>query len=100
MPIFIVDCISTHRMRYVIEANELEHAYDEVIMKESGKEKDFFDELSQRWLGETIVDGREVTRAELESLVETMKKDKNELCNHWMVEQSIRKVNYENSGSK
>lgn len=100
MPLFVVDCISVHRMRYVVEAKELEHAYDEVTMKESGKDEDFFDELSQRWHGETIVDGREVTRVEFESLVENMKNDKNEMCNHWMVEESIRKVKYEDSSGK
>lgn len=100
MALFIVDCISVHRMRYVVEAKELEHAYDEVTMKESGNDDDFFDELSQRWLGETIVDGREVTRTELECIVENMKNDKNEMCNHWMVDKTIRKVKYEDSGSK
>lgn len=100
MPLFIVDCISSHRMRYVIEAKTLEHAYDEVTMRDSGTTSTHFEEVSQRWLGETIIDGREVSSEELQKVVDSMRQDKNELCSHWMVDKLIRKVQYEDSGSK
>ena len=35
MPIYLVDTISTFRLRYAIEAKSLEHAYDEIVMNDS-----------------------------------------------------------------
>lgn len=87
--LFIVDTISTFRVRYVIEAKTLEDAYDEVTMKDSGNEDDHFEEFSQKWLGETIVDGREIKMKHFNRMLE---EDKD--CNAWMGEKLIRKINY------
>ena len=43
--LYIVDTISTFRHRYVIEAAELEHAYDEVTMVDSGNDADSFESV-------------------------------------------------------
>lgn len=91
MPLFVIDTISTFRMRHVIEAEELSHAMDEVTMRESGNDADYFEEFSQKYLGETILDGREITREEFERMLQT---DPN--CSHWMGDQLIRKIDYGN----
>lgn len=61
MPKYLIDCISTFRIRYVVEANELEHAYDEVIMREGD---DNFAEFSQEHMGQMTIGGREIDDAE------------------------------------
>lgn len=70
----LVECISQHRMRYMIEVpdnhNEREHpctakqwAEDTVIAEE-------YNEFSQEFLGETIVSSREVAREDIIRLVD------------------------------
>jgi hypothetical protein len=88
--LFIVDTISTFRQRYVIEAESLEHAYDEVTMRDSGSEDDDFEEFSQKWLGETIIDGREIKMKHFNKMLEEDKE-----CCGWMGEKLIRKINYD-----
>jgi len=95
MPLYVIDTISTFRMKYVVEADSIEHAYDEVVMRESGLDEDYFEELTQRHIGENITDGREISREELDKLVNTLKEDRRESCNYWMGDKLIRKVNYE-----
>ena len=90
--LFIVDTISTFRMRYVIEAEELSHAYDEVTM--NGGADDQFDELTQKHLGETIVDGREITKKEFKKMLETLPNEKDELSSYWAGDAMIRKIDY------
>lgn len=92
--LFIVDTISSFRLRYVIEAEELDHAYDEVLMRNSGSSKDAFEEMTQRYLGETILDGREITKKEFKALLESCEKDKDELSSHWLGEKLIRVIDY------
>ena len=89
--LFIVDTISTFRMRYVIEADELVHAFDEVTMNGS---PDYFEELTQKNLGETIVDGRQISREEFDKMIESLKTDDDELSSYWMGDKMIRKINY------
>lgn len=88
--LFVVDTISTFRQRYVIEAECLEHAYDEVTMRDSGNEADSFEEFSQEWLGETIIDGRKIKMKHFNKMLE---EDKN--CSGWMGEKLIRKIDYD-----
>lgn len=90
MPLYLVDTIVTYRMKYVIEAKELSHAYDEVTMSDG-----ILSELTQRCLGETICDGREVTIEEINKMLETFKSDDAELSSHWMGEKLINKIKYE-----
>lgn len=90
MPLYLVDTIVTYRMKYVIEAKELSHAYDEVCMSDG-----ILSELTQRCLGENICDGREVTIEEVNKMLEDFKADEYELSSHWMGEKLINKIKYE-----
>jgi hypothetical protein len=92
MPLYIVDTITTFRNRYVIEADELEHAYDEVTMVNSGDEADFFEPASQKWLGETIVDGRKISKEKFVKLIKEIEETGE--GSHWMGEKLIRKLDY------
>lgn len=97
MPIFLVDTLSTFRMKYAIEAETLEHAMDELVMTEHNRN---FDEVTQRWLGEQIIEGREVSYEELLVLMNKLEKDKDEMSSHWMGDKLIHKVNYETTSSE
>ncbi len=88
--LFIVDTIVTYRMRYVIRGNELEHCMDEITMRDSGNDKDYFEEFSQKCLGEQIADGREITMDEFNLM---LVEDKN--ASSWMGEKLIRDIKYE-----
>lgn len=90
--LFIVDTISTFRNRYIIEADELEHAYDEVTMVDSGDPDDSFESAEQRYLGETILDGREITIEDFDDMI--VKMEETNEGSHWMGEKLIRKINY------
>ena len=97
MPIFLIDTLSTFRMKYAIEAKTLEHAYDELVCTEHDRN---FDEITQKWLGEQIVEGREVSYEELLVLLNKLKEDKDEMSSHWMGDKLIHKVQNENSSSE
>ena len=91
MPLFEIDVLVTFRNKYVIEAEKLEHAFDEIVMTEHDRN---FDELTQKCLGENIIDGKEVTKEQLEEIVSRLKQDKQEWCSHWMGDKLIHKVDY------
>lgn len=97
MPIFLVDTLSTFRMKYAVEAKTLEHAYDELVMTEHDRT---FDEITQKWLGEQIIDGREISREELTALLQNLANDKDEMSSHWMGDKLIHKVQYETTSSE
>lgn len=63
MPKYLVETISMFRMRYVIEANNVEHAKDEVSMND-GNLREFLREFSQLHVDETITSAREISQAE------------------------------------
>jgi hypothetical protein len=90
MPLYLVDTIVTYRMKYVVEAKELSHAYDEVSMNDGN-----LYELTQKCLGEHIIDGRQVTTEDINQLLEQYKNDQYELSSHWMGEKLINKIKYE-----
>ena len=79
-------------MRYAIEAKSLEHAYDEVTMNGS---LESFEEMSQKHVGEQIIDGRELTKVQYDSMVQELTKDKDEMISNWMGDQLIHKIKYE-----
>jgi len=91
--LYIVDTISTFRHRYVIEADELEHAYDEVTMVDSGLPKDFFESAEQEFMGETILDGREISKKDFEKLLKDI--EAKGTGSHWMGKKLIRTINYD-----
>jgi hypothetical protein len=79
MPRYLVETISTFRLTYWIEAEEAEHATDSVAMNE-------VDELTQRHLGETIFNVREISdeEAELEFFTE----------HPYLIESDVKLSNY------
>lgn len=97
MPIYLINSISTFAMQHAIEADSLEHALDEMVMTEHDRH---FDEVSQKWLGEQLIDGREVTKEELLEHLKKTSEDSNYLTSHWMGESLIHKVKYEDTSSE
>ena len=63
MAIFIIETVSSHRMRYAVEAHTLEDAKNEVALKTSFYDDDWR-EMSQYHIGEVISSGHEVTPKE------------------------------------
>jgi hypothetical protein len=93
--LFVVDTITTFRHRYVIEAESLEHAYDEVTMIDSGNDADMFESVSQRYLGETIIDGRKISKEKFDKMVTKLSIDAKENCSHWLGDRLIRRIDYD-----
>ena len=77
----MVECISTFRERYLVEApkDHPEYALDDVTME---RPKEF----SQKWLGETIVSHRVVSEMEALDICDI----DNDYCKDWTDEQKIR----------
>lgn len=63
MAIFIIETVSSHRMRYAVEAHTLEDAKNEVALKTSLYDDDWR-EMSQYHIGEVISSGHEVSPEE------------------------------------
>jgi hypothetical protein len=84
-------------MKYAIEAKTLEHAMDELVCTEHDRS---FDEVTQRWLGEQIMDAQVVTKEQLQDMLKQLADDRNESSSYWMGEKLIHKVQYENSSSE
>ena len=76
----MVECISTFRNRYVVEVPEdhTEYALNTVVLGQAN-------ELSQSWLGETIVSHRVVTEEEALKICDT----DNEIYSNWSREKKI-----------
>ena len=91
MPLFEVDVLVSFRNKYIIEAESLEHVYDELVMTEHNRE---FDEVTQKFLGEQIIEGREITREGITEMINRLKDDKEELCSYWMEDKLIHKIDY------
>ena len=77
----LVDCISTFRIRYVIDTDNIEWAEDTVVMEEAK-------EFSQLHLGEQIVSSRAITKEEYLTLFD----EDNEYCTEWTDEMKMRSV--------
>lgn len=92
MPLFVVDTLITFRNRYVIEAETLEHAYDEVTMIDSGVPEDSFEAFSQTSTPEQILDGYEISEKKFKKML--VKLEESGEGSHWMGEKLIRKIDY------
>lgn len=90
--LFIVETISTFKHTYVIEAEELSHAYDEVTMIDSGHDDDYFESVEQVALGETIIGGRKISIKKYKKLLKEM--EAKGTGSHWMGEELIRRIDY------
>lgn len=92
MPLFEVDVLVTFRNKYVVEAKDIEHAKDEITWTEHERD---FPEVTQRYLGEQIIDAQEISMEQFESKLEKYKNDKEEWVSYWLGEKLIHKINYE-----
>lgn len=61
MPKYLVETVSMFRMRYVVEAEELDYAADAVVMEEA-------EEFGQHHVAENIINVREVSDDEIPRL--------------------------------
>ena len=77
----LVDCISTFRIRYVIDTDNIEWAEDTVVMEEAK-------EFSQLHLGEQIVSSRAITKEEYLTLFD----EDNEYLSEWEDDMKLRSV--------
>jgi len=86
MPKYLVETISYHRIRYVIECDSAEHAKDTVTMNEA-------EEMSQEHIDEAIIGCREIDDAEY---LRVFNED-NDYLREWSDEQKfkfVHKVEY------
>lgn len=90
MPLFEVNTVSLFRHKYIIQAKNLEHAYDTVLIDKP-------EELTQKHLDETILDGRKIDREEFERLCNESMEDSTELSNAHLGTRIIHKVDYNES---
>lgn len=83
----MVDCISQFLIRYVVEVeDDLEHAYDEVCIREGDAN---FHEFSQAHLGQMIISGREISK---EEYLKVFNED-NDYLKNWTEEQKLNFIN-------
>ncbi len=83
----MVDVLSSFRIRYVVRANNVEDALDEVVMREGDTN---FAEFSQKHLDPTaIIDHREITE---EEYLQIFSED-NDYLNTWTNEQKRNYIN-------
>ena len=82
MPKYLVETISMHRMRYVVECESADHAKDVVTMNEA-------EEFSQLHLDELITSAREIDDAEYLRLFD----EDNDYLKDWDEERKFKFVN-------
>ena len=85
--LYLVETISMHRIRYVVECKEEVHALDEVTMHIGGGEE--LKEFSQQHLDEVSSSSREISRIEYLDLFD---KD-NEYLKDWSAQEKMNLVN-------
>ena len=93
--LYVVDVVSTFRMRYVVEAKSEEHALDEVTMEESNLD---FKEFSQEHIGTHIFSSREIDEKQF---FEMFDRDNDYLAEWPEVKKLnyINRINYEENSS-
>jgi hypothetical protein len=90
----LVDTISQHRIRFVVEVeDDIDHALDEIVCEEGNLD---FKEFSQEHLGQVIVSHREISREEYLVIFD---KD-NDYLTQWTEEQKFKFVNKINYGDE
>lgn len=88
MPVFEVVTSVKFQNRYLIEAETSLEARE--IVEQNCTATDPFDEVSQKFLGESIIDWEVVNPKKLEELFDRYEKN-GELCSRWMGETMIVK---------
>lgn len=84
MPKYLVETVSVFRIRYVVEANEPEHAADEVVMNLGD-----LSEFSQHHLDEIVSSVREIDDVEYLRQFD----EDNDYLKGWSNEQKLKLVN-------
>jgi hypothetical protein len=87
---YMVETISIHRIRYVVEAKVATHATDEVVMRLGDTN---FDEFSQYHVDEVISSVREITDDEYLKIFD----EDNDYLKNWSDEQKfefVQKIDY------
>ena len=85
---YLVEVISKHLVRYVVEAREESHALDEVFMKCELYSEDW-QEFSQKHIGDTILSSREVDEEEILRVFDT----DNDYLKEWSQEKKLTFIN-------
>jgi len=85
---YLVEVISQHLVRYVVEAREESHALDEVSMKCELYSEDW-QEFSQKHVGDTILSSREVDKEEILRIFDT----DNDYLKEWSQEKKLTFIN-------
>ena len=91
---YLVETISQHLVRYVVEAQEEDHALDEVTTKVAVYDEECT-EFSQKHVGDSILSSLEITD---EEFVDLFDKD-NDYLAHWdderKLERFVNKIKYD-----
>ena len=83
----MVDCISQFRIRFAVEVEDnIDHALDEVIMKENDQ---YFHEFSQEHLGMMPISHREINKEEYLKMFD----QDNDYLKSWTEEQKLNFIN-------
>ena len=89
---YLVETIFIYRNRYIIEAEELGHAYDEVVSNPE------ITELSQKFIDENIISGREVSDQDIQNMLIDLgnQTDSGENSSYWMgTDYFINQIEYD-----
>lgn len=89
--LYLVETVSIFRHRYVVEAREAEHAWDEVVMNTSDLRTydDKFQEFSQKHIDECISSVREISIKEYLKLFDV----DNDYIKDWNNKQKLSYIN-------
>ena len=81
---------------YWIEAKELEHAFDEVVMRDALTTDDerYFEESAQEYLGEVIIDGETLPPEAFDKWLAAERQKKESWVSHWMGTKLIHTIDY------
>ena len=84
----MVDCLSQFRIRYCVEVeDDIEHAFDEIVMRESDTD---FNEFSQKHLQPLIfVSHKEISKDEYLRMFD----EDNDYLKGWTEEQKLKFIN-------
>ena len=84
--LYLVEVMSTFRMRYVVEAKNEDHARDEIVCRENDLS---FQEFSQEHIGTQIFSSRKISK---EKYLELFNKD-NHYLSSWSDEDKLKFIN-------
>lgn len=90
--LYKVDTLVSSRFRYIVDASSKEGAIDAVEWRLDERSGEYFDEFSQKDLGETIIDAGEITKEEFLAMNEALKNSRDEIGSPWLGEKAIKRL--------